>query len=143
MAHKVEEPELNHYTWILYEFGLSPTDPRSYKEALSGLGRKQSENSIQSEYQSLVDTGTFKVVDLPPGWRASPSTYLFKEKTGPDRQMIKFKIRIVACTDLQNKGIDDNEVFTPVPRLDTASAVCSYTASQDWEIGDSRKLFMA
>lgn len=59
---------------------------------------------------------------------------MFKEKTGPDGETIKFKTRIVARGDLQKKGIDYDKVFAPVPRLDTVRAIFSYAASQDWDI---------
>lgn len=119
---------------LTHDFGLAATDPRLYHEALNGPNAKQWEESIQSEYQSLVDTGTFEVVDLPPGRKAIPSTYVFKEKTGPRGETIKYKTRIVARGDLQKKGIDFDKVFAPVPRLDTVRAVFGYAASQGWDI---------
>lgn len=122
------------YARMAYEFGLAATDPRTYKEATSGPDAKQWEESIASEYQSLVSKGTFEVVDLPPGRKAIPSTYVFKEKTGPDGQTIKFKTRIVARGDFQKEGIDFGQVYAPVPRLDTVRAVFAYAASRGWDI---------
>ncbi|KAG9000729.1 hypothetical protein FRB90_011743, partial [Tulasnella sp. 427] len=95
---------------------------------------KQWEESILAEYQALVDTGTFEVVDLPLDRAAIPSTYMFKEKTDADGRTIKFKTRIVVRSNFQKKGIDFNSVFAPIPRLDTVHAVFSLTASLDWDI---------
>lgn len=123
-----------HHARMAYEFGLAATDPKTYRQAVSGPDAKQWEESINAEYQSLVDTGTFEEVDLPPGRRAIPCTYVFKEKTGPNGETIKFKTRIVARGDRQKKGVDFDKVFAPVPRLDTVRAVFAYAASQDWDI---------
>ncbi|KAG8926805.1 hypothetical protein FRC01_008347 [Tulasnella sp. 417] len=123
-----------HHARMAREFGLATTDPRSYREALSSPDAKQWEDSIQAEYNSLVKMGTFEIVDLPPGRKAIPSTYVFKEKKGPNGETLKFKTRIVARGDMQKKGEDFDKVFAPVPRLDTVRAVFSYTASQGWEI---------
>ncbi|KAG8934904.1 hypothetical protein FRC01_012953 [Tulasnella sp. 417] len=103
---------------LIVQFVLAATDPCLYQEALASLDTKQWEDSIQVEYNSLVKMGTFKIVDLPPGQKAMPSTYMFKEKKG----------------DLQKKGEDFNKVFAPVPCLNTVCAVFSYAASQGWEI---------
>ncbi|KAG8929142.1 hypothetical protein FRC01_004803, partial [Tulasnella sp. 417] len=123
-----------HHARIAREFGLAATDPWSYREALSSPDAKQWKDAIQVEYNSLVKMGTFEVVDLPPGRKAIPSTYVFKEKKGPNGETVKFKARIVARGDLQKKGEDYDKVFAPVPRLDTVRAVFSFAASQGWDI---------
>jgi hypothetical protein len=61
------------------------------------------------EIQALVENGTFKLVQLPPGHRAIGSRWVFKVKRNPDGSIERYKARLVAKGYNQRPGFDFTE----------------------------------
>jgi hypothetical protein len=55
---------------------------------------------------------------------------VFKLKKNSDGEVIKHKTRLVAKGYVQEQGIDFNEVFMLVPRLDTVRVILALAASR-------------
>jgi len=60
----------------------------------------------------LVETGTFKIMDLPADQKAIGSGWVFEVKHNADGSIEPLKARIIAKRYSQHPGLDYNESFT-------------------------------
>nr|GEU30323.1 ribonuclease H-like domain-containing protein [Tanacetum cinerariifolium] len=67
-------------------------------------------------------------VDLPKGKRAIGSKWVFRNKTNERGIVIRNKARLVAQGHTQKKGIDYEEVFTPVARIESIRLFLAYAS---------------
>ena len=74
------------------------------------------------------------LVDLPPTCKAIGLKWVFKIKKNSDGSISKFKMRFVAKGYIQKHGIDFDEVFTPVARIETVRLIIGMAASHGWEL---------
>ena len=90
--------------------------------------------AINSEIQSLVETKTFEICDLPEGRNAVGARWIFKSKIRSDGTIERRKARLVAQGFLQQEGIDFNETFAPVVRFDTVRTCLSVAAAKNLNV---------
>jgi len=74
------------------------------------------------------------VKDLPPGRKALGSKWVFLAKKDQAGKIVKFKARWVARGELQKKGINYRETFTPVISLTTLRIMLMIVAVLDLEM---------
>ncbi|AAF18643.1 F5J5.14 [Arabidopsis thaliana] len=60
--------------------------------------------------------------------------WVFKTKQNSDGSINKYKARLVAKGYVQRHGIDFDEVFAPVARIETVRLIIALAASNGWEI---------
>jgi len=63
------------------------------------------------DYNTLVENGTWEIVDLPEGQKAIGSGWVFKVKHNQDGSIECFKACLVAKGYSQCPGLDYNEIF--------------------------------
>lgn len=71
---------------------------------------------MQEEMQSLHENSTYKLVDLPKGKRALKK-WVYKFKTEENNSRPIYKARLVVKGFGQKKGIDFEEIFSPVVKM--------------------------
>jgi hypothetical protein len=59
---------------------------------------------------------------------------VFKLKKNAEGEIIKYKARLVAKGYVQKQGIDFEEVFAPVARLDTVRMILALAANRGWQV---------
>lgn len=60
--------------------------------------------------------------------------WVFKIKRSADGTIIKYKARLVVKGYVQKQGVDYDEVFAPVARIETICLVIALAATKGWEI---------
>eukprot|EP00798_Chlamydomonas_sp_ICE-L_P025101 gene25101-biopygen19563 len=110
-----------------------PPDPSSLSEAMASHERDGWLDATVSEVCSLLEKGTFRVVDKPD--RPVVSTkWVFKRKVDAFGNFVKYKARLVAKGFLQKFGVDFTDVFSPVTKLATLRVLLSHVAALDLEL---------
>ena len=106
-------------------------EPRNYAEARE---TKEWTDACCDEIGSIEKNGTWVLVDLPIGAKAIGLKWVFKLKKNSDGSINKYKARLVAKGYVQVQGVDFDEVFAPVARIETIRLLMSLAAANKWEI---------
>lgn len=125
------EEELDEATAAAVTF---PEEPLTFKQAMRSDARTHWEQAMQEEINSLKRHGTWELVDLPSDRKAVKCKWVYKVKFRPDGEIERYKARLVAKGFTQVKGIDFDETFAPVARLDSLRYLLALAALEDWEI---------
>jgi hypothetical protein len=113
MEHVLEQEDTNKL------FLLSDIyTPMSLKQALTCSDAEFWRRGIIKEIQSQFDKGTHKRVVLPRGATAIQSKWIFRVKANSDGTL-QYKARLVAQGQTQIYGVDFDETYSPVARLET------------------------
>ncbi|SAM83780.1 uncharacterized protein UBRO_20784 [Ustilago bromivora] len=91
--------------WMVYDLvslaGVNPhtsnDDPHTIPQAKASPNWPKWEEAINIELDSLVNTSTWIIVDLPQGRKPILARWVFKTKRDTDNNISKFKARLVAC----------------------------------------------
>lgn len=73
-------------------------------------------------------------MNLLAGHKPIGLKWVFKLKKNANGEVVKHKARLVAKGYVQKKGIDFEEVFAPVTRLDTVRLILALAANRGWEV---------
>ena len=92
--------------------------PETIEKALKDKNWKE---AADSEYQSLMDNETWKLVMLPAGRKPIGCKWIFKTKRTNDGKVKHYKAKLVAKGYTQNPGEDYDETYSPVVRY---SSIC-------------------
>jgi hypothetical protein len=83
---------------------------------------------------SIEENKTWQLVDLPANCRPIGLKWVFKEKHDEHRNIVKHKARLVAKGYVQREGVDFEEVFATVVRMESVRLIMAMAARKDWEI---------
>ncbi|KAK3749555.1 hypothetical protein QZH41_007287 [Actinostola sp. cb2023] len=109
-------------------------EPNSVDEALKGELSAQWQEAMNSEYSSLLENDTWELVPPPEGANVIGSRWVFKVKRDENGSVDRFKGRLVAQGYSQMKGIDYDEVFSPVARHESLRSLLALANAHDLEM---------
>ncbi|GJS54432.1 zinc finger, CCHC-type containing protein [Tanacetum coccineum] len=113
------------------ELLLVEDEPKNYKEASSD--QKWIE-AMKVELDSINRNNTWELTTLPKGHKAIGLKWVFKTKKDANGNIIKHKARLVAKGYIQQHGIDFEEVFAPVARMETIQLLLAIAANNKWDV---------
>jgi len=87
-----------------------------------------------TEMNSIQSNKTWELSMLPAGHKAIGLKWVFKVKKDPDGNIIKHKARLVAKGYAQREGVDFEEVFAPVARIETVRLLIALAAQKGWQV---------
>uniref|UniRef100_A0ACD5WTY3 Uncharacterized protein n=1 Tax=Avena sativa TaxID=4498 RepID=A0ACD5WTY3_AVESA len=90
--------------------------------------------ATQEELTSIEGNNTWSLTDLPAGHRLIGLKWVYKIKRDADGSVAKHKARLVAKGYVQREGVDFDEVFAPVARLDSVRLLIAIAAKLDWKL---------
>ena len=105
--------------------------PSSVEEALSDPKWAQ---AIKEELEALQKNKTWALVVLPEGKKTVGCKWIFSIKYKADGSIDRYKARLVAKGYTQTYGIDYQETFSPVAKLNTVRVLLSLAANLDWPL---------
>jgi hypothetical protein len=106
-------------------------EPSSVEEAMTKECWRQ---AMKAEMKAIEENRTWDVSDLPKGQKAIGLKWVFKLKKDPDGKVVKYKARLVAKGYAQVQGVDFEEVFAPVARIETVRVLLALAARGGWEV---------
>nr|GEW73389.1 retrovirus-related Pol polyprotein from transposon TNT 1-94 [Tanacetum cinerariifolium] len=89
---------------------------------------------MQDEMNSLHENNTFELVKLPKGKRYVQNTWVYKLKTKELTSRPRYKARLVVKGFSPKRGIDFDEIFSPVVKMGYIRVVLGLAASLDLEV---------
>src|SRR5438105_4332966 len=87
---------------------------------------------MRDEMDSIEENCTWSLVDPPSGHRPIGLKWVFKPKRDASGTIVKHKARLVAKGYVQQPGIDFEEVFAPVARLESVQLLLALAAHRGW-----------
>ena len=104
-------------------------DPLLYHDALNTPEADKWKLAMDEEIESLTKAHkVWRLVELPKGRTAIKCRWRFVTKRDTDNCPVRYKARLVAKGFAQIFGIDYDETFTPVARLDTIRMLLAIAA---------------
>ncbi|GKV32451.1 hypothetical protein SLEP1_g41060 [Rubroshorea leprosula] len=89
---------------------------------------------MAEEISSIERNQTWELTDLLEGHKTIGVKWIYKTKLKENREVDKFKACLVAKGYKQEFGIDYQEVFALVARMDTIRLVITLAAQNSWPI---------
>ncbi|CAH9096206.1 unnamed protein product [Cuscuta epithymum] len=109
-------------------------EPECYAEAMEDEHKREWVEAMKDEMNSLHENNTFELVKLPKGKRALKNKWVYKVKTEEHTSQPRYKARLVVKGFSQRKGIDFDEIFSPVVKMGSIRVVLGLAASLDLEV---------
>ena len=88
---------------------------------------------MKDEMDSLLKNKTWDLCKLPTGKRALKNKWVYKLKEEEGGKK-RFKARLVVKGFVQKKGIDFDEIFSPVVKMTSIRIVLSLLATEDFHL---------
>ena len=115
-------------------FFSSLTEPQTYTQAMNSEQRNEWSKGMTDEYMSLIQNGTWELVDPPADQQPIETKWIYKIKRLPDGSIDRFKARLVVKGFKQQFGVNFFETYAPVIRYDSIRVLLSIAAREDLEI---------
>nr|XP_017251133.1 PREDICTED: uncharacterized mitochondrial protein AtMg00810-like [Daucus carota subsp. sativus] len=110
---------------------MAECDPVTFEEASE---ESKWNKAMDEEIGAIKKNDTWELTDLPEGHKSIGVKWVYKTKTNQDGEVEKYKARLVAKGYKQRYGIDYDEVFAPVARVDTIRLLTAIAAQNEWKI---------
>lgn len=110
---------------------LATDDPTTYVQA---KGKLHWEHAMFAKYESILRNKTWSLVPLPLRKNLVGCKWVYTTKFTAEGQIKKHKARLVTKGFNKLEGIDYNETFAPIAKMNTIRTILSLVASYKWEI---------
>ena len=108
-------------------------EPEDFQEVLTCEDKDLWLEAMKEEMNSLKKNQTYELVKLPSGKKVLKNRWVFKNKKDGEKS-VKRKARLVVKGCNQKKGIDFDEIFSPVVKMTSIRTVLGLAASLDLEL---------
>jgi transposase InsO family protein len=117
------------------EFALSSIQgPGSYKTAMNHPDKNEWQKAIDDELDSIKKNGVWSIINKPNNKNIISTRWVFVKKMNENGELQKYKARLVARGFEQIHGIDYNETFAPVVRLNSIRIIFSIAVQFNMQI---------
>jgi hypothetical protein len=106
-------------------------EPTTYGEAAE---RQEWKRAMVEELKSITDNKTWTLTDTPLGKKPIGLKWVFKLKRDADGNITRYKARLMVKGYVQRAGIDFDEVFAPVARLESVRFILAIAAHYGWTV---------
>ena len=120
-------PEYNQVIQALITVSI----PKNIQEAMTSPDWRA---AMEEEMTALEKNGTWEMGPLPAGMKLVGSRWVFTIKYHSDGSIARYKARLVARGHTQSYGIDYNETFASMAKLNTIRVLIALAAMYDWKL---------
>ncbi|GKD45409.1 putative ribonuclease H-like domain-containing protein [Tanacetum coccineum] len=127
------QQRINHKDFqnCLFACFLSQAEPKKVIQALKDPSWIE---AMQEELLQFKLQEVWTLVDLPNGKRPIGTKWVYRNKLDERGIVIRNKARLVALGHTQEEGIDYDEVFAPVARIEAIRLFLAYTSFKDFVV---------
>ncbi|GJT37506.1 retrovirus-related pol polyprotein from transposon TNT 1-94 [Tanacetum coccineum] len=115
----------------MFALTVSTAEPKNIKEAMADSAWIE---AMQEELHQFDRLQVWELVDKPFGKNVIKLKWLWKNKKDEDQTVIRNKARLVAKGYAQEEGIDFEESFAPVARLEAVRIFVAHAAHKSFPI---------
>jgi hypothetical protein len=109
----------------------STSVPRDWEEAMNDPKWKA---AMLEEMRALEKNNTWELVELPNGKEPVGCKWVYTIKYSPEGKVERYKARLVAKGYTQTYGVDYEETFAPVAKMNTVRTLISCAANLGWNL---------
>ncbi|CAA0822344.1 cysteine-rich RLK (RECEPTOR-like protein kinase) 8 [Striga hermonthica] len=110
---------------------VSAEEPSTFAQAERDVSWRR---AMLEEMKAIEENETWELVDPPPGCHPIGLKWVYKVKRDECGAIVKHKARLVARGFVQREGIDFEEVFAPVARMESVRLLLAMAAAKNWRI---------
>ncbi|KAD4586182.1 hypothetical protein E3N88_23783 [Mikania micrantha] len=111
------------------ELLLLEGEPTTYKDA---KGKREWEEAMAAEIAAIEKNQIWVLIERPAGITPIGLKWVYKVKRDETGKITRNKARLVAKGYVQQYGIDFEEVFAPVARMETIRLLLAIAAQRNW-----------
>ncbi|WVZ50368.1 hypothetical protein U9M48_001626 [Paspalum notatum var. saurae] len=89
---------------------------------------------MEEELRAIEENRTWTLTELSPGRRAIGLKWVFKVKKDEHGAVVRHKARLVVKGYAQRQGIDYDEVFAPVARMEAVRLLLALAVQEGWQV---------
>ncbi|CAL2234198.1 unnamed protein product [Prunus armeniaca] len=116
---------------VLAQCNLCIVEPENYVDAAQDESWLK---AMQDELYMIEKNGTWELVERPSEKPVIGVKWVYKTKLNLDGSVQRNKARLVAKGYAQKPGLDYNETYVPVARLDTIKTLIALAAQKNWKL---------
>ncbi|GJS31834.1 putative ribonuclease H-like domain-containing protein [Tanacetum coccineum] len=130
-VHKLRRTNHKDFQNCLFACFLSQMEPKKPVQALKDPSWVEAMHNELLQFKLL---NVWTLVDLPRDKWAIGTKWIFRNKKDKRDIMVKNKARLVAQGHTQEEGIDYDEVFAPVARIEAIRLFLAYASFKDFVV---------
>ena len=89
---------------------------------------------MEEELDQIEKNETWELVPVPNNKNVIGTKWVFRNKMNEDGQVIRNKARLVCKGYAQIEGIDFEEIFAPMARMEAIKMILAYACSKDIKV---------
>jgi hypothetical protein len=120
----------SHFTHAAF---VATFEPKDIGHALSDHNWV---NSMHEELENFERNQVWELVDPPPGYKTIGTKWVWKNKEGEKGEVVRNKSRFVAQGYSQKEGIDYEETFAPIARLQAIRILLAFSMAKRFKLYD-------
>jgi hypothetical protein len=90
--------------------------------------------AMLEEMNALEKNNTWELAELPPGKKPVGCKWVYTVKHNPEGKVERYKARLVAKGYTQTYGVDYEETFAPVAKMNTVRTLVSCASNLNWDL---------
>nr|GEW33372.1 retrovirus-related Pol polyprotein from transposon TNT 1-94 [Tanacetum cinerariifolium] len=118
--------------------GYAQKEGVDFEESFAPVGRLEAVRlfitGMQEELDQFARLKVWRLVPRPEGKTIIKTKWIFKNKKDESSLVIRNKARLVAVGYSQQEGIDYDETFAPVARIEAIRLLLAYAAHKDFTV---------
>jgi hypothetical protein len=118
----------SHFTHAAF---VATFEPKDIGHALSD---HNCVNLIYEELENFERNQVRELVDPPPGCKPIGTKWMWKNKQGEKGEVVRNKSRLVAQGYSQKEGIDYEETFSPIARLEAIMILLAFSVAKGFKL---------
>ncbi|RVW82043.1 Retrovirus-related Pol polyprotein from transposon TNT 1-94 [Vitis vinifera] len=116
------------------ETSIDSTDNLDLDFPIAALTKREWKDAMREEMSALEKNKTWEIVERPKGKNIVDCKWIFTLKYKANGSLERHKARLVAKGYTQTYGVDYQETFAPVAKMNTVRILLSLAAHYNWQL---------